>query len=147
MDPYSHTPKHAGAQQPGMTGQVKEEGLSRFGELGVRVKAGKVSFVPNLLQSCEFIEASKPFRYLDVDNNWQEIIVPAMALAFTWCQVPIIYQLNDAVAPSLLVTYNNGEQQTLSQLGLPAKESSELFLRSGEIQQLTLTISSEDLFY
>ncbi len=147
MDPYSHTPKHAGAQQPGMTGQVKEEVLSRFGELGVRVKAGKVSFVPNLLQSCEFIEASKPFRYLDVDNNWQEIIVPAMALAFTWCQVPIIYQLNDAVAPSLLVTYNNGEQQTLSQLGLPAKESSELFLRSGEIQQLTLTISSEDLFY
>ena len=36
-DPYSHTPGHGGAQQPGMTGQVKEEILSRFGELGVRV--------------------------------------------------------------------------------------------------------------
>ena len=24
-DPYSHTPAHAGAQQPGMTGQVKED--------------------------------------------------------------------------------------------------------------------------
>ena len=23
-DPYSHTPKHAGAQQPGMTGQVRK---------------------------------------------------------------------------------------------------------------------------
>jgi hypothetical protein len=32
-DPYSHTPAHAGRQQPGMTGQVKEEILTRFGEL------------------------------------------------------------------------------------------------------------------
>jgi hypothetical protein len=24
-DPYSHTPGHSGAQQPGMTGQVKED--------------------------------------------------------------------------------------------------------------------------
>ena len=30
-DCYSHTPSHAGAQQPGMTGQVKEEVLTRFG--------------------------------------------------------------------------------------------------------------------
>ena len=37
-DPYSHTPAGKGAQQPGMTGQVKEDILSRFGELGLRVK-------------------------------------------------------------------------------------------------------------
>ncbi|MDX2370160.1 MAG: hypothetical protein QNK36_17430, partial [Colwellia sp.] len=147
MDPYSHTPKHSGAQQPGMTGQVKEEILSRFGELGIRVKEGKVSFVPNLLQSCEFIQKSKPFRYVDVDEQWQEIVVPAMGLAFTWCQVPIIYQLNDDAESSLMVTYNDGKQQTYSQLGLPAKESSELFLRSGQIQKLTLTISTDHLFY
>jgi hypothetical protein len=35
-DCYSHTPAHAGAQQPGMTGQVKEEVLTRAGELGLR---------------------------------------------------------------------------------------------------------------
>lgn len=147
MDPYSHTPKHAGAQQPGMTGQVKEEILSRFGELGIRVKEGNVAFVPNLLQSCEFIEESTPFRYLDVDNNWQEIIVPAMGLAFTWCQVPIVYQLNDDVEPSLMVTFKDGTQQAFSQLSLPAKESSQLFLRSGQIQQLTLTLSTEHIFH
>ena len=32
-DPYSHTPGHTGAQQPGMTGQVKEDIISRFAEL------------------------------------------------------------------------------------------------------------------
>ena len=37
-DPYSHTPSHAGAQQPGMTGQVKEEVITRFGELGVMIR-------------------------------------------------------------------------------------------------------------
>ncbi|MBP2681537.1 MAG: hypothetical protein H6Q78_1400, partial [Candidatus Krumholzibacteriota bacterium] len=45
-DPYSHTPRHAGAQQPGMTGQVKEEILTRFGELGVRIEDGVVAFRP-----------------------------------------------------------------------------------------------------
>jgi hypothetical protein len=145
VDPYSHTPKHAGAQQPGMTGQVKEEILSRFGELGLRVKEGKVSFVPKLLQSCEFISESKPFRYVDVNEQWQEIMVPVQALAFTWCQVPIVYQLNDEVEASLTVTYSNGEQQTLPQLALPAEESSALFLRNGEIKQLTLTVSSQHL--
>ena len=33
MDPYSHTPGGAGAKQPGMTGQVKEEVITRLGEL------------------------------------------------------------------------------------------------------------------
>jgi hypothetical protein len=147
MDPYSHTPKHSGAQQPGMTGQVKEEILTRFGELGLRIKEGQVSFIPSLLQSCEFIQESKPFRYLDVNEQWKEIDVPAMGLAFTWCQVPIVYQLNDEVESSLTVTYSDGKQQTYSQLGLPAEESTEVFLRSGQIQQITLTISTDHLFH
>ncbi len=35
-DPYSHTPAHAGAQQPGMTGQVKEELLDQVGRTRAR---------------------------------------------------------------------------------------------------------------
>ncbi|MDZ7723062.1 MAG: hypothetical protein U5R06_09730 [candidate division KSB1 bacterium] len=46
-DPYSHTPRHTGVQQPGMTGQVKEDIISRFGELGVCVRKGKISFHPD----------------------------------------------------------------------------------------------------
>ena len=37
-DPYSHTPEDKGAQQPGMTGQVKEDILSRFEWLGFMLK-------------------------------------------------------------------------------------------------------------
>ncbi len=48
-DPYSHTPGEGGAQQPGMTGQVKEEILTRWGELGLRWKSGQLWFDPVLL--------------------------------------------------------------------------------------------------
>ena len=40
IDPYSHTPAHAGAQQPGLTGQVKEDVIARLRELGVVVDGG-----------------------------------------------------------------------------------------------------------
>ncbi|EHR69847.1 hypothetical protein BurJ1DRAFT_0974 [Burkholderiales bacterium JOSHI_001] len=52
-DPYSHTAAEGGAQQPGMTGQVKEEILTRWGELGLRFEAGLVRFDPVLLDRAE----------------------------------------------------------------------------------------------
>ena len=145
-DPYSHTPMHSGAKQPGMTGQVKEEVLTRFGELGVRVAGGKVTFEPRLLRAREFVREAREFRCLDVDGNWQEIDVPAGGLAFTWCQVPIVYQLNNDESPALTVTWQDGESQTLSELALPPEMSAELFQRSGRIRQLTAKIQANLLF-
>jgi hypothetical protein len=54
FDPYSHTPLGRGAQQPGMTGQVKEEILTRWGELGLRWKSGELVIQPILLDKGEF---------------------------------------------------------------------------------------------
>jgi hypothetical protein len=68
FDPYSHTAAEGGAQQPGMTGQVKEEILTRWGELGLRVKGGRILFQPVLLDE----------REVPIDG----------ALRFTWRQVP-----------------------------------------------------------
>lgn len=63
-DAYSHTPWGKGARQPGMTGQVKEDILCRFGELGVRVRDGKVSFHPSLLRDDEFLpDGTLSFSY------------------------------------------------------------------------------------
>ena len=52
-DAYSHTPGEGGAQQPGMTGQVKEEILTRWGELGLRVSDGRIRFDPVLLDAAD----------------------------------------------------------------------------------------------
>jgi hypothetical protein len=145
-DPYSHTPRYAGARQPGMTGQVKEELLCRFGELGIRLRHGTVSFKPDLLRAREFVTAAREFHYLDVDNNWQTIAVPAGALAFTWCQVPILYQLDDDAEACVALARDDGTEQTLPRLELPAADSDELFRRSGRIRQLTVTIGTDRLF-
>jgi hypothetical protein len=144
-DPYSHTPKHAGARQPGMTGQVKEEVLTRFGELGVRVSGGAVNFRPDLLRAREFVSKPGTFRYLDVADNWRTISVPAHGLAFTWCQVPVLYLLDDNVQPALNITWDNDKQEVLTKLQLSPEESSELFRRSGRIRQLTLVLTTEQL--
>jgi len=145
-DPYSHTPKHAGAQQPGMTGQVKEELLARFAELGLRVNEGAVGFQPNLLRPREFLKDSQTFSYLDVDGVWQELVIPASALAFTWSQVPIVYSLDDTAEPSLTISWQDGSQLCLPQLNLSPEQSTELFVRSGRIRQLNLVLNTKHLF-
>jgi hypothetical protein len=145
-DPYSHTPKHGGARQPGMTGQVKEEILCRFGELGARISNGVVRFQPSLLRKREFLAESRDTGYVDVDGSWQTIKVPASGLAFTWCQVPIIYELNDDAVPGIAIVRDDGKEVRLQNLALPAEESSELFERRGRIRLLTVTFASTALF-
>jgi hypothetical protein len=144
-DPYSHTPGHGGAQQPGMTGQVKEEVLSRFGELGLRVAGGEVRFDPSLLRAREFSAEARGFRFLDVAGQWQELTVPASGLAFTWCQVPIVYRLRNGRGSTLAITLQDGSTQTLPQASLPACLSADLFGRSGRIRQISLDIPQEAL--
>ncbi len=144
-DPYSHTPKHGGAKQPGMTGQVKEEVLTRFGELGVRVREGAVRFEPGLLRAREFVTKPRSFRFLDVDEQWQELGVPESGLAFTWCQVPFVYRLDDSAAPKVTLVLDDDSQQTLTELALPTGLSAELFRRSGRIRRVELLLGTSQL--
>ncbi len=63
FDPYSHTPSMAGVQQPGMTGQVKEDIISRFFELGVSVQDGQITFRPTMLTEDDFTDGELRFSY------------------------------------------------------------------------------------
>jgi hypothetical protein len=145
-DPYSHTPQHAGAQQPGMTGQVKEEILTRFGELGIKVSGGAVRFYPGLLRRREFLKNARPFRFLAVDGQWRELTVPESGLGFTWCQVPLLYSLDEQADPAVTVYWEGGRRQTLPGLELPVEAAGEIFRRSGRIRQLELTLAPGQLF-
>jgi hypothetical protein len=143
MDPYSHTPLHSGAQQPGMTGQVKEEIIARFGELGVRVRNGTVNFDPGLLRAREFITTPQSFRFLDVGGEWRELDVPPSGLGFTWCQVPLVYVLRDAAEPTVTVFRACGKAETIPGLELPEDVATEIFLRSGNIRQIELVLNKK----
>lgn len=138
-DPYSHTPGHSGAQQPGMTGQVKEEIITRFGELGVRVNQGIARFEPALLSLSEFSERGRTFRYPEIGGDWRQLELLPHSLVFTWCQVPVIYHLDDTRTASLVVVGSDGRRRDASRTRLSAQDSAELFSRSGRISRLELT--------
>ena len=143
VDPYSHTPGFAGAQQPGMTGQVKEDVIARFGELGVQVYQGRVAFRPLLLRADEFTADPSPFRYLNLSGRWQTITLPAQALAFTYCQVPVVYRkMSDH---GLRVTLSDGSEVKAEAVELTRELSRSLFDRSGEIVRIDVDIPSEAL--
>ena len=145
-DPYSHTPRHAGARQPGMTGQVKEEILTRFGELGVRIRDGGVLVQPALLRAREFGSRKRSFCYLDVNNVRHDHDLPPSSLGFTWCQVPIVYVLDDKTESRLVVTFDDGTESAHASLSIPADVSAEVFKRSGRIRRITVTFAADRLF-
>jgi len=139
-DPYSHTPGGKGAQQPGMTGQVKEDILSRFGELGVFVKKGKLQFNPRLLRTEEFLKESKVFKYIDINKEVRKIELEHNSLCFTYCQIPVIYQLS--INESVKVVFNNDETFEYETLTLDIKNSKKVFERTGEINRIIVSIKA-----
>ncbi|WP_029408591.1 hypothetical protein [Thiomicrorhabdus sp. Milos-T2] len=134
-DPYSHTPKHSGAQQPGMTGQVKEEVLTRFGELGIQIKNGIVHFATDLLRKTEFNSAQNNFEYLAVSGKRQNLMLPENSIAFTVCQTPIIYKLVNKDS-YLVIKWSDGRLETRDELNLSVQESEEIFKRTNKIISL-----------
>jgi hypothetical protein len=133
-DPYSHTPGFAGAQQPGMTGQVKEDLLSRLGEMGVRVEEGHLHFDGLLLGGGELLETSGTFHYVDLGRERKELQIPAGALAFTLCQVPVV--VHGSGGPRVEITGADGVTRGTVGLALDSDTSSSLMNRDGSISRL-----------
>ena len=145
-DPYSHTPNHSGAQQPGMTGQVKEEILTRFGELGCTVAHGCIKFEPYLLKRSEFLTTKHMFKYYDVFHQKQELTILEDQLAYTFCQVPVIYTLSDK-DNHILLENSDGSKVELDGNVLDEKQSNLIFNRDGKIVQIEVYMHNNLLYY
>lgn len=139
-DPYSHTPGGKGAQQPGMTGQVKEDILSRFGELGVKVSKGRLSFNTRLLRKNEFLKKATIFNYVAINKGEEQIELEKDSLCFTYCQVPVIYKLSEK--EGLIVLFTNGQILNSENAILDTSISKKMFERTGEISQIIVLIKS-----
>ncbi|MCP4405308.1 MAG: hypothetical protein GY801_49410, partial [bacterium] len=135
-DPYSHTPAGQGAKQPGMTGQVKEEILTRLGEMGLFVDDGKITFHPVLLRKEEFLKHPQVFSYTDVAGQPKTLELPAGSLAYSFCQTPVVY-CSDASA-KISVSFTDGSTREIEGNSLDAELSRRLFQRDGHIRQVTV---------
>jgi hypothetical protein len=143
-DPYSHSPSHLGAQQPGMTGQVKEEILTRWGELGIEVSNGSIHFNPTLLRADEFYAFDHAFTYFRVDGEEVTWDLPAHSLAFTYCQVPICYHLSDTAAISI---ERKKGSATFEGSKLSAGDSASIFARNGMIVKIMVHIPRKNFIH
>ncbi|MCA9759067.1 MAG: hypothetical protein KDA27_24960 [Candidatus Eisenbacteria bacterium] len=142
-DPYSHTPRNGGAAQPGMTGQVKEDILTRFRELGVQVEDGRLSFRPVLLRRSELASGGGNFEYFGVDGETRTLAVPKRGLAFTLCQVPVVYE--DADRPWIRLTHSNGEVTQTDGTTLGEETSQAVFGRDGSVTRIHVGVPSSAL--
>lgn len=137
-DPYSHTPFGKGAQQPGMTGQVKEDILCRIGELGIEVHEGKLSFNPQLLQKAQFLLNPVIAPCIDVTGVKQMIELPRGSLFFTYCQVPVTYRLSEE--ENIQLYRADGTTHVTTPLELTKEDSNAIFHRTGAIRKIEVRL-------
>ncbi len=134
-DPYSHTPGNKGVQQPGMTGQVKEDILSRFGELGVRVNNGKIQFSSVLLRKSEFI-ASKT---MITEMGFPQILAKDF-IAFSFCNIPFLYRVRTE-KEKIIIHYHGNKLVEIEGLILEKDISKEIFNRDPKIKMVEVYLS------
>ncbi|MGE9294977.1 MAG: hypothetical protein ACQKBV_01625 [Puniceicoccales bacterium] len=135
-DAYSHTPAHAGAQQPGLTGMVKEGVIARFIELGVHLEKGAIRFAPRLLSDGEFLSAPQGCCLYANGGEYQALRLPANSLLFTLAQTPVIYERTADSAGSIDIHYHNEELRSINTTTLPAELAEDILKRTGRIDHL-----------
>ncbi|MEX1295747.1 MAG: hypothetical protein AB1Z67_06210 [Candidatus Limnocylindrales bacterium] len=140
-DPYSHTPRHLGAQQPGMTGQVKEQIITRFGELGVEVAEGLVRFAPRLVPAGELLSAPRTATFETADGATHPLELDPGSLVFSYCGVPVVYRLGGSAAVE--IEQADGGTTVVDGDRLTPAQSLSLFERDGGIRRLTVTVRRE----
>ncbi len=134
LDPYSHTPGFAGAQQPGMTGQVKEDLIARFAEMGLAVQKGRLTFRPRMAALEELLSTPREFLYYDVEGRRQSIRLESGTLAFTVCQVPVV--VHGRGGPRVEITVTDGSTTVVEGLDLDADTSAAIFERKRKVARL-----------
>ena len=142
-DPYSHTPYSKGAQQPGMTGQVKEDILCRFGELGIQIDDSCLLFKPTLLKASEFLQEDKKVEYVDINGTFKEIMLQKDQLFFTICQTPVIFCKSDK--NEIKIELINAEHQEITGQTLSKHISKVVFDRTGEVKMIKVNIDQSNL--
>ena len=143
ITPYSHTPLHRGAQQPGMTGQVKEDILCRIGELGVQVHDGRLYFHPQLLCRNEFLKEEKGIELINVNGRKQAIAIEKDALLFTYCQVPVMYIISDSEGVDIERT--DGSKNSYSHFALNETDTALVLNRTGAVKLIKVHIQESRL--
>ena len=124
-EPYSHSQGERGAQQPGLTGQVKEGILCRLGELGVTIDNGCLAFRPRLLRQIEFANGD---------------------LTFTQSRRMVVYRVVDDLDDfEAQVIFENGETAGFAGAVLDSLTTRKVLYEDGLIERIEVLIPGRHL--
>ena len=140
MEPYSHTPGNGGVKQPGMTGQVKEDILSRMVEMGLTIENGEIKILPELLREEEFLVEERNFSWIDISGNWRNMTIPPEHLVFTFAQIPFLLKKADQNSIEWK-TKDERVSAIADTLKIPGLISEKIFRRDGEIEQVIISLN------
>jgi hypothetical protein len=127
FEPYSHTPSMSGVQQPGMTGQVKEDIISRFFELGLSVEQGQITVCPVVLKRSELVN----------NPNYEKF----PHLTYTFCRVPFVYLLDQKQGIDLET--KEGRILSLGGYTLSREDTHSILSRDGRIIKVTAHFNAD----
>jgi hypothetical protein len=142
-EPYSHSPADGRVRQPGMTGQVKEDLLSRLGEVGIRLRGGRIYFDSACVDDAEFCSEATQLPSPDDDP----VMIPSGAFGITHCAVPFV--IHRGALPDTAnghggrVTLRSGEVRGFEPSeGLDAETSREILRRTGAVLRVEVALGS-----
>ena len=143
--PTPHAGPLAAPQQPGMTGQVKEEIIARWGELGLIVAEGQLIFRPVLLRPAEFLPVPRKWGYFDFRGQPRQLALSANSLGFTFCTTRSSttsppWRVGGG-GPSIKVIAADGGAKAIAGLTPPPNLSRVLFARTGTIARIEVELS------
>jgi hypothetical protein len=129
-----------------MTGQVKEDLISRFSDLGIVVADGRIRFVPERVNG-EFLAAPGAFHFVAVDGSDARLDLAAGTMGCTLCQVPVVlHRTGDRRVEVTRVEAPRGAPTDVetTDLALDQAASAAIFDRSGEIARLDVFLGAAD---
>ena len=94
----------------------------------------KVKTIGNVIN---LIWGNKLLHYVNVKGEANSIVLEKDSLAFTYCQVPIIYKKSKTVSTE--VVFNSGESKIVSSNQLDTTLSTALFQRTNIINKIILS--------
>nr|MBP6447801.1 hypothetical protein [Saprospiraceae bacterium] len=104
---------------------------------------GQLKFYPALLKKSEFLSAPKSVSFVDINREKRSIELKNGQLFFTYCQVPVIYEIADK--SHIEITFSNNNVFNVNSLSLGKSESSAIFGRKDEIRSIKVFVDKNIL--
>ena len=119
---------------------VKEGILARFGELGVQLVNGEITFNPTLLSVSELLMEKSQVDFLLRDKTTHTFSIKKDTIIFTLMQMPVIYQFSNRDSEQIEIHYTNGLTERIESNTICQSLSQKIFNRDQSIGHIIVDL-------